>query len=304
VSYGYEEFEAMAKRIREPFRTEIEGHVVTVSESDAAVMMKQSALTYITEKVLVSKKRHTDDNNEQASNKRQRTSGNAAVSTQFGATGYVAHASSRRRDKRQDEKETKSKVTALKRDLKTVKATLVDVAAWKKKCEEARRRVLVSQQLRLPLPQQLPQPLRNYEQNVSCNLPGHDPISLPLPQQLPQQLPQPLGTYEQNVSFNLPGHDPNSVTRGLCEYWEVRENATDAVMSLFLRLFEPPEKVLTKPKPQKWNVIKKRIIPVLSPASFDSKVEDFQRRIPVMELSLVELEGDVQEQRPTVMNSD
>ena len=51
----------MAKRIREPFRAEIEGHVVTVSESDSAVMMKQSALTYITEKVLVSKKRQTDD---------------------------------------------------------------------------------------------------------------------------------------------------------------------------------------------------------------------------------------------------
>jgi hypothetical protein len=51
-------------------------------------------------------------------------------------------------------------------------------------------------------------------------------------------------------------------------------------------------------------VIKKRIIPVLLPASFDSKVEDFQRRIPVMELSLVELEDEVQEQEPTVMNSD
>ena len=70
---------------------------MTVTESDSAVMMKQSALTYITEKVLVSKKRQTDDGNEQGSkNKKQRTSGNAAVSTHFGATGYVAHASSRR----------------------------------------------------------------------------------------------------------------------------------------------------------------------------------------------------------------
>ena len=273
VSYGYEEFEAMAKRIREPFRAEIEGHVVTVTESDSAVMMKQSALTYITEKVLVSKKRQTDDGNEQGSkNKKQRTSGNAAVSTHFGATGYVAHASSRRRDKRQDEKETKSKVSALRRDLKTVKATLVDVAAWKNKCEQARRKaVLVSQRLLQPLPQPLPQPLRNYE--------------------------------EQNVSLVTPPAPEPGVTRALCEYWEVRENATDAVMSLFLRLFEPPEKVLTKPKQQKWNVIKRRILPVLSPASFDSKVEDFQRRIPVMELSLVELEGEAEDE-PTVMNSE
>jgi hypothetical protein len=33
---------------------------------------------------------------------------------------------------RQDKKDTKSKATALKRDWKTVKATLVAVAAWKK----------------------------------------------------------------------------------------------------------------------------------------------------------------------------
>ena len=71
-------------------------------------------------------------------------------------------------------------------------------------------------------------------------------------------------------------------------------------MSLFLRLLKPPEKVLTKPKQQKWNVIKRRVLPVLSIASFDSKVEDFQRRIPVMELSLVELEGEAEDE-PTVM---
>jgi hypothetical protein len=46
----------------------------------------------------------------------------------------------------------------------------------------------------------------------------------------------------QNVSFTLPGHDPNDVTRALCEYWEVRENATDAVMSLFLTTFQTPRK--------------------------------------------------------------
>ncbi len=63
----------MAMPIQEPFKMEIEGHVGTVSESDAVgVMMKQSALTYITEKVLgVSNKRHMDDNNEQGSNKQQ-----------------------------------------------------------------------------------------------------------------------------------------------------------------------------------------------------------------------------------------
>jgi hypothetical protein len=84
----------MTKQIQEPFWMEIEGHLVTASGSDAAVMIKQSALTYTTEKVLVSKKRQTYNINEQGSNKRQRAGGNAAVSTHFGANGYIAHASS------------------------------------------------------------------------------------------------------------------------------------------------------------------------------------------------------------------
>ena len=130
------------------------------------------------------------------SNKRQCTSGNAAVSTHFGASGYVAHASSRQQDRRQDEKETESKVTALKRDLKTAKATVVDVVAWKNKCEQAKR-VLVSQQLQ--------------------------PLLLPLL--------QPLQNYEQSVSLISRLQDSVGVTKGLCEYWEIQENATYDVMT-------------------------------------------------------------------------
>ncbi len=112
----------------------------------------------------------------------------------FGVNGYVAHVRRCRQDRRQDEKDMKSKVTTLKRDLKTVKATLVGVAAWKYKYEGARS-VLVSQELWPPLPQPLLQPLQNYEQDIY------------------------LGT----------SHPPNvgGVTRALCEYWEAQENATD-----------------------------------------------------------------------------
>ena len=98
-------------------------------------------------------------------------------------------------------------------------------------------------------------------------------------------------------------HDPVGVTRAMSEYWEIQENATDAVMSLFFWLFKPPEKVPTKPKRQKWTVIEKRIIPVLSPASFDSKVEEFQRWIYVMQSGLVELDGEAQDE-PTEMKSE
>jgi hypothetical protein len=61
------------------------------------------------------------------------------VSMHFGVNGYVAHASSQRQDIRQEEKDTKTKVTGLKRDIKSMKATLVDVVASNNKCEEARK---------------------------------------------------------------------------------------------------------------------------------------------------------------------
>jgi hypothetical protein len=63
VSYGFEDFEVMLGEVREPFKADIEGHVVTVSEFYPAVMMKQSASTYITtENVLVSNKKQTGEN--------------------------------------------------------------------------------------------------------------------------------------------------------------------------------------------------------------------------------------------------
>jgi hypothetical protein len=108
--------------------------------------------------------------------------------------------SSQRQDRRQEEKDTKTKETGLKRDIKSMKATLVVVVAWKDKCEEARKkeasRFLLLQQV---LHQQV-HTLQNYKQNISCPLCAAD-----------------VG-----------------VTKSSCEYWEVCKITKDAVMLLFL----------------------------------------------------------------------
>jgi hypothetical protein len=61
-------------------------------------------------------------------------------------------------------------------------------------------------------------------------------------------------------------------------------------MDIFLRLFVPESKVLSKNKPIKWCVIKEKALPVTK-ARFDSKVEEaIQRKIQV-EDQLAELEN-------------
>jgi hypothetical protein len=74
------------------------------------------------------------------------------------------------------------------------------------------------------------------------------------------------------------------------KYWEVNENSVKDIMDIFLRLFVPESKVLTKNKPMKWWVIKEKALPVTK-AHFDSKSEEaIQRKIQV-EDKLAELEN-------------
>jgi hypothetical protein len=59
--YNFDNFSAMVDRLRAPFEIEIDSHRVSVTESDAAIMMKQSALKAITENVLVVTMRKAND---------------------------------------------------------------------------------------------------------------------------------------------------------------------------------------------------------------------------------------------------
>jgi hypothetical protein len=75
------------------------------------------------------------------------------------------------------------------------------------------------------------------------------------------------------------------------EYWEVNENSVKDIMDIFLRLFVPESKVLSKNTPIKWCVTKEKALPVTK-ARFDSKVDEaIQRKIQV-EDQLAELDNE------------
>ena len=77
------------------------------------------------------------------------------------------------------------------------------------------------------------------------------------------------------------------------KYWEVNENSVKDVMDIFLRLFVPESKVLSKNKPIKWCVIKEKALPVTK-AHFDSKVEAAMQRTLQVEALLDQLQtGDI-----------
>jgi hypothetical protein len=46
----------MAKQLREPFKTEIDDHAITISAADTAIMLKQSALEVIRKHVVGEKR--------------------------------------------------------------------------------------------------------------------------------------------------------------------------------------------------------------------------------------------------------
>jgi hypothetical protein len=111
-TYQYEEFKEMLVRLRAPFKTIIDGHAIAISESDAAIMMKESVFDVIKDKILVREKpTHGTQETTATSNKRRRTGGNATVNTVAGATGHTALYQSARRDARLTKEAQKKKGT-------------------------------------------------------------------------------------------------------------------------------------------------------------------------------------------------
>jgi hypothetical protein len=75
------------------------------------------------------------------------------------------------------------------------------------------------------------------------------------------------------------------------ECWEVNENSVKDIMDIFLRLFAPESKVMSKNKPIKWCVIKEKALLVMK-AGFDSKAEEAIRRKIQVEDQLAGLENE------------
>jgi hypothetical protein len=234
----------MIRQIREPFETAIEGQVITLSESDAAIMMKKSAFEIIKEKVLV-RERPNNDSTTSQKNKRRRTGGNATVNTVAGATGHTALHQSARRDKRLNKEAQKKKLTGLKKEKKNIETTLQQVEKRRKKFYDVASVV---------------------EGSVAAT-----------------------ATTIQNTT-------QQPTTEETCKHvWEIRENDNQDNMTLFLRLFEPTSGKLSKAKPQQWAFIKSNIIPRLTEASYRAKVEEYGRRLSVIEEELKQYEDENEE---------
>jgi len=92
--FQFEEFLDLLDRMRKPFVSEIEGHEVSLTQDDCAIMMETSALHAITQTLFVEKEKccENSNSNQQQQNKRQRTTnnGNQTVRTERGANGIMA----------------------------------------------------------------------------------------------------------------------------------------------------------------------------------------------------------------------
>lgn len=62
-------------------------------------------------------------------------------------------------------------------------------------------------------------------------------------------------------------------------YWDLTASATIPTYDIFLGLFLPDSGVLSKAKGIKWAVLLEKVVPILSKAQFDSKVEVAVRRL-------------------------
>ena len=72
-------------------------------------------------------------------------------------------------------------------------------------------------------------------------------------------------------------------------YWEIRESSEQSDLVLFLRLFRPDCKKLSKPKDEQWSYLRDKILPVTK-ARVDSKEEEYRARIPAINAQIAELD--------------
>jgi len=137
--FKFEEFLELLERMRKPFVAQIEGHEVSLTQDDCAIMMESSALRAITETLFVGKEKRCKNSNcnSQEQNKRQRTnSGNQTVRTERGANGLVALYQTEQRNNRLSKQAQQQARTRLNRESKNIATTLTLLALLKQKKPE------------------------------------------------------------------------------------------------------------------------------------------------------------------------
>jgi len=128
--YRFEDFLGLVDRIRKPFTCFVEGHEVSITQDDSAIMMEQSVLKEITKNLFQGQKRVNSAGHEEQARKKQRQ-GNQTVHTEKGATGITALHQTERRDERQNQIALKKQVDGIKRELKQIETILTSLTVRK-----------------------------------------------------------------------------------------------------------------------------------------------------------------------------
>jgi hypothetical protein len=135
TDFTFEEFDAMVERHRKPYRTKIEGHIVTVTENDKSVMMKDSALEAIKTTILSEKCALLEDK-ETTTNKKACTNNNkAAINTVMAADSITSLHNTNGRNLRQNREARTQKITSLKNETKMITKTLTMIVDRKSRCK-------------------------------------------------------------------------------------------------------------------------------------------------------------------------
>jgi hypothetical protein len=324
--YCFETYLAMTERLRAPFKTEIDGHSVTVSAADTAIMLKQSAIEIIKTHVLGGKRSSGNDNQQPTNNKRQRTAGgNQAVPTQNGTEGFTALHQSTGRDVRLSVAALKKKKCGLDAEAKNINKSLEALEKRKKRCSQLLERHRQQQQQQQKereqrmTQQQQQQQARIGQEEENSTVSENQALEQCETQQQQQQERQLVITGERRqqqqqvseqqqqqqqasngqerehcVSEN--SHEeimrPSSEIMSLStveRYWDVRANSAQDILVLMLRMFLPACGVLSKSRAIQWSVVEKEVLPRLSKAAVDAKEQEYHRRLDTIEGELAEL---------------
>ncbi len=124
----------MVELMQKPFVAEVEGHEVSLTQDNCAIMMESSAVRAITDSLFFAKDTQ-DKTNQTQQNKRQRTN-NATVRTECGATGIVALHQTTQRNSWLNKQAIQNSINKLDKEKKNITTTLTALAALKVKRPE------------------------------------------------------------------------------------------------------------------------------------------------------------------------
>jgi len=80
----------MIDRMRKPFVCQVEGHEVSLTQDDCAIMMETSAVRAITDSLFLAREKQNKQDDKNTQQNKQKRANNITVRTECSATGIVA----------------------------------------------------------------------------------------------------------------------------------------------------------------------------------------------------------------------